>query len=35
MRNNFSQRVQLVNQLARDEARRLGHDPIGSEHLLL
>ncbi|MGQ9853322.1 MAG: Clp protease N-terminal domain-containing protein, partial [Candidatus Oleimicrobiaceae bacterium] len=35
MRNNFSQRVQRVIQLARDEARRLGHDHIGSEHLLL
>jgi ATP-dependent Clp protease ATP-binding subunit ClpC len=35
MRNNFSQRVQRVIQLAREEARRLGHDHIGSEHLLL
>ncbi|MDZ7270615.1 MAG: ATP-dependent Clp protease ATP-binding subunit [candidate division KSB1 bacterium] len=35
MRNNFSQRVQRVIQLARDEARRLGHDHIGAEHLLL
>ena len=35
MRNNFSQRVQRVIQLSRDEARRLGHDYIGSEHLLL
>ncbi|MCR4439806.1 MAG: ATP-dependent Clp protease ATP-binding subunit [bacterium] len=35
MRNNFSQRVQRVIQLSRDEARRLGHDHIGTEHLLL
>ena len=35
MKNNFSQRVQRVIQLSRDEARRLGHDYIGSEHLLL
>ncbi|HEX9935093.1 MAG TPA: ATP-dependent Clp protease ATP-binding subunit, partial [bacterium] len=35
MRNNFSQRVQMVIQLSRDEALRLGHDYIGTEHLLL
>ncbi len=35
MRNNFSQRVQRVIQLSREEARRLGHDHIGAEHLLL
>ncbi|MBN2201802.1 ATP-dependent Clp protease ATP-binding subunit [bacterium] len=35
MKNNFSQRVQLVIQLSREEALRLGHDYIGTEHLLL
>ncbi|MFH1943977.1 MAG: ATP-dependent Clp protease ATP-binding subunit [bacterium] len=35
MRNNFSQRVQVVIQLSREEALRLGHDYIGTEHLLL
>ncbi|MFC1569827.1 ATP-dependent Clp protease ATP-binding subunit [bacterium] len=35
MRNNFSQRVQVVIQLSREEAIRLGHDYIGTEHLLL
>jgi ATP-dependent Clp protease ATP-binding subunit ClpC len=35
IRNNFSQRVQMVIQLSRDEALRLGHDYIGTEHLLL
>jgi ATP-dependent Clp protease ATP-binding subunit ClpC len=35
MRNNFSQRVQTVIQLSREEALRLGHDYIGTEHLLL
>ncbi len=34
-RNNFSQRVQVVIQLSREEAIRLGHDYIGTEHLLL
>ena len=33
--NNFSQRVQVVIQLSREEALRLGHDYIGTEHLLL
>ena len=33
--NNFSSRVQMVIQFARDEALRLGHDYIGTEHLLL
>lgn len=32
---NFSQRVQMVIQFSREEAIRLGHDYIGSEHLLL
>ena len=35
MKNNFSSRVQMVIQFARDEALRLGHDYIGTEHLLL
>src|SRR5512137_2401827 len=35
MEGNFSQRVQLVIQLSREEALRLGHDYIGTEHLLL
>ena len=35
IRNNFSQRVQVVIQLSREEALRLGHDYIGTEHLLL
>ncbi len=35
IRNNFSQRVQIVIQLSREEALRLGHDYIGTEHLLL
>ncbi|NQT27436.1 ATP-dependent Clp protease ATP-binding subunit, partial [candidate division KSB1 bacterium] len=35
MRNNFSQRVQVVIQLSREEALRLGHDYIGTEHLML
>ncbi|RKY80377.1 ATP-dependent Clp protease ATP-binding subunit [candidate division KSB1 bacterium] len=35
MRNNFSSRVQMVLQLSREEAIRLEHDYIGTEHLLL
>lgn len=35
MKNNFSHRVQMVIQYAREEALRLSHDYIGSEHLLL
>ncbi|MCD6117664.1 ATP-dependent Clp protease ATP-binding subunit [bacterium] len=35
IKNNFSQRVQVVLQLSREEALRLGHDYIGTEHLLL
>ncbi len=35
MKNNFSSRVQMVIQFAREEAMRLGHDYIGTEHLLL
>ncbi|MFO7889464.1 MAG: ATP-dependent Clp protease ATP-binding subunit [bacterium] len=35
MRNNFSQKVQVVIQLSREEALRLGHDYICTEHLLL
>ena len=35
IRNNFSQRVQVVIRLTREEAIRLRHDYIGTEHLLL
>ena len=35
MEGNFSSRVNDVIRLSRDEALRLGHDYIGTEHLLL
>ena len=35
MNNKFSLRVQQVIQFSREEALRLGHDFIGTEHLLL
>ncbi len=35
MKKNFSSRVQVVIQYSREEALRLGHDYIGTEHLLL
>jgi alanine racemase len=35
MRNNFSGRVQRAIQFSREEALRLGHDYIGTEHILL
>ncbi len=35
MTNKFSFRVQQAIQFAREEALRLGHDAIGTEHLLL
>src|SRR5205085_7351469 len=35
MDSNFSNRVQDVIRLSREEAIRLGHDYIGTEHLLL
>ena len=35
MDSNFSQRVQEVIRISREEAIRLGHDYIGTEHLLL
>ncbi|MGE5363906.1 MAG: ATP-dependent Clp protease ATP-binding subunit [Bacteroidota bacterium] len=35
MEGNFSERVQDVIRLSREEALRLGHDYIGTEHLLL
>ena len=35
MANNFSNRVNDVIRLSREEALRLGHDYIGTEHLLL
>ena len=35
MKENFSQRVQLIIKNAKEEAIRLGHSYVGSEHLLL
>jgi ATP-dependent Clp protease ATP-binding subunit ClpC len=35
MKKDFSSRVQMVIQYSREEALRLGHDYIGTEHLLL
>ena len=35
MDGNFSDRLQDVIRLSREEALRLGHDYIGTEHLLL
>jgi len=35
MRNNFTNRVQKVIRYSKEEAMRLGHDYIGTEHLLL
>ena len=35
MRENFSRRVQNILRNAKEEALRLGHSYIGSEHLLL
>ena len=35
MDGNVSERVQEVIRLSREEALRLGHDYIGTEHLLL
>ncbi|HPS65423.1 MAG TPA: Clp protease N-terminal domain-containing protein, partial [Ignavibacteria bacterium] len=35
MDSNFSNRVQEVIRLSKEEAIRLGHDYIGTEHLLL
>ncbi len=35
MDGNFSERLQNVIRLSREEAMRLGHDYIGTEHLLL
>ena len=35
MRNNFTSRVQKVIRFSKEEAMRLGHDYIGTEHLLL
>jgi len=35
MNNMFSDRVKRIMQLAREEAARLGHNYIGTEHLLL
>ena len=35
MEGNFSDRLQDVIRLSREEALRLGHDYIGTEHLLL
>ena len=35
MKENFSKRVQSIIKYAKDEAIRLGHSYVGSEHLLL
>ena len=35
MKENFSQRVQHIIKFAKEEAIRLGHSYVGSEHLLL
>ena len=35
MKENFSKRVQLIIKNAKEEAIRLGHSYVGSEHLLL
>ena len=35
MKDNFSKRVQLIIKNAKEEAMRLGHSYVGSEHLLL
>ena len=35
MKENFSQRVQHIIKNAKEEAIRLGHSYVGSEHLLL
>ena len=35
MRDNFSKRVQLIIKKSKEEAIRLGHSYVGSEHLLL
>ncbi len=35
MKNNFTNRVQKVIRFSKEEAMRLGHDYIGTEHLLL
>jgi ATP-dependent Clp protease ATP-binding subunit ClpC len=35
MFGRFTERAQKVLFLARDEARRLGHPAVGTEHLLL
>ncbi|MGE0638175.1 MAG: Clp protease N-terminal domain-containing protein, partial [Bacteroidia bacterium] len=35
MEAKFSQQVKDVNSYSREEALRLGHDYIGTEHLML
>ena len=35
MKENFSKRVQSIMRFAKEEAIRLGHSYVGSEHLLL
>ena len=35
MKENFSKRVQLIIKRSKEEAIRLGHSYVGSEHLLL
>ena len=35
MKENFSKRVQLIIKQSKEEAIRLGHSYVGSEHLLM
>ena len=35
MKNNFSKNLQSILKLAKEEAIRLGHSYVGSEHLLI
>ena len=35
MKKNFSKKLQAILKLAKEEAIRLGHSYVGSEHLLI
>ena len=35
MKENFSKRIQNIIKISKEEAIRLGHSYVGSEHLLL
>ena len=35
MKENFSKRIQIIIKISKEEAIRLGHSYVGSEHLLL